>query len=106
MIPPKKNYICPICNTILKRMDSCIQWDSCDGWVYLSKCSLLLTAGFELLAHTDYKWHCSKCVVVSMHFHDVEDGDLFLVNLGIDCNILIYHLFLGLPMTLSLIVII
>ena len=85
-IPQKNNYICPLCNKILKRKDRCIQCDLCEEWIHLFKCSLLTTDDFEFLSHTENKWHCSKCTLETLPFHDINDNDLFIVNLGIDCN--------------------
>ena len=82
----KNNYICPLCNKILKRKDSSIQSDLCEEWIHLFKCSLLTTDDFEFLLHTENKWHCSKCTPETLPFHDINDNDLFIVNLGIDCN--------------------
>ena len=82
----RKRTICPICDNILKRKDTCIQCDSCEDWIHL-KCSLLSIEEFDLLSHSDDKWCCSKCILEKLPFHNTNNNELILVNLGADSTI-------------------
>ena len=50
----------------------------------LLKCSLLSNADFKLLSQTERKWLCSSCIAETLPFHNVDNTDIFLGNLGID----------------------
>ena len=69
----------------MKRKDNCIQCDSCDEWIHL-KCSRLSREEFNLLSHSETIWCCSKCNLDSLPFHNLNNGELLLENLGNDCT--------------------
>ena len=79
------NYICPICANILRKKNTSIQCDSCDEWIHL-KCSLPSTEVFNLLSNSETKWCCSKCILEILPFHNINNNELLLDNLGIDCT--------------------
>ena len=38
-------------------------------------------------SQTEHKWFCSSCIAKTLPFHNVDNTDLFLGNLGIDLSI-------------------
>ena len=81
----KKNNICPVCTNILKRKDTSIQCDLCDEWIHL-KCSSLKKEEFNLLSQSETKWYCSICIIEILPFHNINNSELLLDNLGINCT--------------------
>ena len=47
---------------------------------------MLSIEAFDLLSNSETRWCCSKCIVEILPSHNINNNELLLENLGIDCT--------------------
>ena len=86
-MPPKKNYICPVCSNLIKRHNDSINCNSCNEWIHQKGCCCLNIEEFTSISQVDSQWNCSKCIAQTLPFYNTNTNDIMLDNLGISNSV-------------------